>query len=102
MNYHLTQALTGHGSFRAYKSRIGKSDGGLCQFCGDEDTPGHTLFQCRHWNPQREATEKTVGAQLCEANLVEIMLESQEYWSAVDGMVRAILSTKEAHERVGG
>lgn len=45
-DYHLTQALPGHGFFKAYQ--IGKTDGND-HYCGKLDTAEHTLFECEGW-----------------------------------------------------
>lgn len=48
MIFHLTQILTGHGSFGSYLCRIQKRDSDICEHCdGDQiDTPQHTLGIC--------------------------------------------------------
>ncbi|KAJ3616517.1 hypothetical protein MTP99_019814, partial [Tenebrio molitor] len=35
LDYHLTQALTGHGCFAAFLHRIGKEQDDRCWYCGD-------------------------------------------------------------------
>ena len=48
MTYHLALALTGHGCFEPYLSRVGKVESPNCVMCHteDEDTVEHTLMEC--------------------------------------------------------
>ena len=46
VDYHLAQALSGHGAYNAYLFRIGKTDDDTCTYCDRKDTPEHTLFHC--------------------------------------------------------
>ncbi|KAF7281395.1 hypothetical protein GWI33_004808 [Rhynchophorus ferrugineus] len=64
MNYHLTQALKGHGVFRSYLKKIGKTQTDECWYCGEADTPSHTLFVCHEWLWLREGAEETVGERV--------------------------------------
>lgn len=40
--------LAEHRAFQkqAYLFRMGKTDSKECRYCGDEDTPKHTVFEC--------------------------------------------------------
>lgn len=50
LNYHLTQALTGHGCFEEYLHKIGKAVSNCCTYCIQvPDSPEHTLFHCERW-----------------------------------------------------
>lgn len=56
VNYHLTQMLTGHGSFGAFRKRIGKCTSELSILCGEllMDDAEHTLFHCSEAREERE------------------------------------------------
>jgi RNA binding protein fox-1 len=50
VEYHLTQALTGHECFSAYLHRFGKLPSPECMFCGyHTDDAHHTLFKYDAW-----------------------------------------------------
>jgi hypothetical protein len=53
LDYHLTQALTGHGCFATFLRRIGKEQDDRCWYCGDTDDVEHTLFVCEEWDGER-------------------------------------------------
>ncbi|KAF2902778.1 hypothetical protein ILUMI_03406 [Ignelater luminosus] len=56
--YWLSQALTGHGSFRQYLKRIGKEEDDACAYSGDTDTAEHTLFERLRLHRTRQGKEK--------------------------------------------
>lgn len=52
--FHLTQALSGHGSFRSYLHKMNRSDDGYCVYCmNPDDTAEHTIFICPRWTDDR-------------------------------------------------
>nr|XP_034194957.1 uncharacterized protein LOC117611140 [Osmia lignaria] len=47
LDFHTTQALTGHGCFSTFLKKIGKEEDAKCWFCDEEnDDTAHTLFDC--------------------------------------------------------
>lgn len=53
--YHMTQFLTGHGCFRHYLWKKKRASSGGCLYClYPEDTAGHTVIECSHWDRYRE------------------------------------------------
>lgn len=61
VNYHLTQLLTGHGSFGSYLQRIKKTDSAMCKYCKKFiDDNEHTLMVCEEWDVERH-TETGFG-----------------------------------------
>lgn len=98
--YYLTQALSGHGSFRTYLHKIGKSESDYCVYCGEVDNAEHTLFTCVRWANLREITERKIGGiALSRANFIDCMLEEEGNWRAIEEMVSSILAIKEKDER---
>ncbi|XP_074038932.1 uncharacterized protein [Leptinotarsa decemlineata] len=81
LNYYVTQALTGHGSFRMYTLRIEKSRNDLCKYCGERDDPKHTDFECNRWHAQRTGLETYFGAQITPENLLETMVRNRRSWT---------------------
>ena len=51
-------------------------------YCGQIDTPEHTIVQCRQWKDVREKVERVTGRPITTP-LADIMLESSEKWEAV-------------------
>ena len=101
VNFHLTQVLSGHGCFNSYLHRIGKAPSPLCSHCDlQEDTAGHTLFQCPVWSPQRERLLASLQRyELTEETLVPTMLENPEQWRLIQEFVDAVMLEKEDAER---
>lgn len=62
LSYHMTQIITGHGSFGSYLFRIGKATSALCTYRNqEEDTPDHTLITCPQWKQHRITLKEKVG-----------------------------------------
>lgn len=95
--HHLTQILTGHGSFRSYLVRIGKMTDPHCTHCtlGEEDDALHTLAHCPAWEPQRTALSQTLGATIAPDTFVEAILQTPERWEAAEKFAKDVLSSKD-------
>lgn len=99
VNYYVTQALTGHGCFQEYLHRFKRSDSPHCVYCGDVDSPKHTLFECDKWVETRRRAVTEIGERITPVNMVNLMLSSKKCWSVIAGMVVDILKRKEDDER---
>ena len=97
--YFLTQFLTGHGNFKTYLARIGKTNNNRCDHCGKIDDPGHTVLKCLRWKKLRECTERMVGRELITRTVLPNMTESEEGWRAVHSYIRTVLSKREAEDQ---
>nr|CAI5832218.1 unnamed protein product [Callosobruchus analis] len=97
--YFLTQALSGHGPFRAYRDRIGRTTDDLCYHCNVPDRPEHTIFDCHRWHAYRMEVKTTVAEDLTPSNMVPTMLQGEDQWKSIHQMFRKILSAKESEER---
>lgn len=96
MNYYLTQAFTGHGSFNAYLSRFGKKDRADCDTCGHKvDDAHHAIFECQEWNEARTDLEKELEATFTADNLVPLMLASTNKWNKVKEYITKVLRNRE-------
>lgn len=103
VGYHVTQFLTGHGSFGTYLTRIGRRESETCPYCGDpRDDWAHTLFNCERWHIWRLTAENAVGTILDENNLIPIMLTKRENWSIVETLMVKIITRKENDEKSAG
>lgn len=63
LNFRLTQILTGHGCFAAFKKKIGRSNSEDCWLCAEKkDDAEHTLLRCPFFKRERERVINEVGA----------------------------------------
>jgi hypothetical protein len=101
IGHHLTQVLTGHGCFGRYLHRIGKAESPNCWYCEEvEDDVEHTIFHCPRWRDVRGTTYQTLGKHLTPDCLVTEMLRTEERWDSIEGMIKQIMSSKLADERL--
>lgn len=99
INYHLTQALSGHGCFQSFIHKIGKAQTPKCLYCEENDNPEHTFFGCVRWEREKEETESVLGEFLTKENLVSTMLQSESNWKEISNMITKIMKQKEELER---
>lgn len=103
MEFYLTQALTGHGSFNSFRKRIGKTSSDQCWFqCEEQDTPEHTLLHCQKWREERRQMLRELGTREEEVSpegIIQRMLEKESAWKAFAAFCRTILKEKEVEER---
>lgn len=97
-DYYLTQALSGHGCFKAYTQKIGKTDEN-CLYCGKLDTAEHTLFECERWFEYRRQAETKLNGQITPETMINLMITNKETWKHIWNMITEILTKKEAEER---
>lgn len=98
-DYFLTQILTGHGCFKTYIKRIGKTEDDACTYCGQTDTVAHTMFECNRWSVEREELFQNIGVRLTAENLVGKMIQTKDNWEKVNIFVRNLIKRKEEEER---
>uniref|UniRef100_A0A1B6J232 Reverse transcriptase zinc-binding domain-containing protein n=1 Tax=Homalodisca liturata TaxID=320908 RepID=A0A1B6J232_9HEMI len=94
MDYYLTQFLTGHGYFKSYLNRMGKTGSPDCIYCpGVPDDAEHTFFRCPRWEtPRLEATRK-LGVFSVDT-ICEKIMEDEGNWDCLSQFVRGILLGK--------
>jgi len=97
-NYFITQALSGHGSFKSYTHRIKKFDPN-CNLCFEEDTSEHALFYCRRWTTEKHNLEEALGLKIKAKNLVEKMIMSERAWELCEEYITGIVRVKEVEDR---
>ncbi|XP_066261160.1 uncharacterized protein, partial [Euwallacea similis] len=98
LNYYLTQAFTGHGSFRAFTHRIGKTEPN-CSHCGILDSAEHCIFRCPIFQTQRDELKACVNA-LTPVNLIKAMLKNPENWDRCSRAISNMMREKERQERI--
>ena len=78
VDFYLTLAFSGHGSFNAYLKHFKKKDEETCRYCGSPvDDAEHTLFVCNRWAGAREAVGRKVSAELTPDTMAPLMLQSE-------------------------
>lgn len=77
INYFITQAFTGHGTFGTYTQKIQK---------------------CSRWNTERTEVQNKVG-RLDSDTMVEKMLEDKKTWDIVSAYIENLMKTKEGEDR---
>ncbi|KAJ8912524.1 hypothetical protein NQ315_014468 [Exocentrus adspersus] len=100
VGYRLSQWMTGHGSFGAYRRRIGKSEEAECFHCDrdQDDTPEHTLFRCPAFLGRRDRVERDLRRVVHVDNIVDVMLEGERNWRVIAEWVEQVMKTKEEEE----
>lgn len=98
-NFHLTQFFTGHGVFGNYLLRFRLKDTDACWFCGEPDTPEHSVFECQRWEQERAETNLLLGERLSVTNLCPTMLASKEKWTVVADFITGIIKSKERYQK---
>lgn len=101
VNYHVTQALTGHGCFAYYLHKYIKLESPKCWFCDqNEDNAHHTLFICDAFESSRRELRYQIGVDdTNEVKLIELMVKSKEGWTAIENFMVNVMKKKEAEER---
>lgn len=100
VDYWLTQALSGHGTFNQYLFRFGKRESPECRYCSNEDTAEHTLFDCVRWDEARNLYRLETGQNFRLENMKECLISKHTKWDRMYQTVRLIIETKERDERL--
>lgn len=101
LNYHMTQILTGHGSYQQHLCRIGKAETEGCAHCESiSDSVEYTIGECPAWESQRETLKAEVGNAATKGprSLVSCMLRDRTAWRAVSTFAIQVITAKEAAE----
>lgn len=120
LTFHSTQALTGHGCFKAFLYRFGRAADPWCEECQlAEDTVEHTLLDCPFWIEERSGLVAAVGGrQLVAGDLrdmvcgpilsdlpdeasrrIKLLGEAQRLTNLFKDFVEKVLGRKEELER---
>lgn len=99
VEYYITQALSGHGTFNKYLFDKGKRETAECKYCDQVDDAEHTLFECVRWTPVRHRYQIKTG-ELFEVNTVRNdLVGKNDQWNIMYETVRTIMKTKEEEDR---
>lgn len=92
--YQLTQFLTGHGGYRKYLHRFGHDNSPLCPNCPEEEEDTeHAIFYCRRFEEERTA-------QVPPGDVVEYMMQSEQNWREMCGIVTTIQTELRRIEKI--
>lgn len=53
-------------------------------YCGQIDSPEHTIFDCPKWNCWRLPAEAGVSEKITPSNMVELMVSSEAKWTTIE------------------
>lgn len=98
-DYHLTQFLSGHGSFRDFTKRIQKTETSLCIYCAEEDSAEHTVLKCDRWVRQRTELELNINTAIDTDNIIPLMISDKHKWLDIHAYIKTIMTEKEQEER---
>ncbi|XP_076660075.1 uncharacterized protein LOC143363362 [Halictus rubicundus] len=105
LDFYLTQALTGHGVFNAFRRRIGKAESRDSWFHqGTLDTPEHTLFICQEWGEERKELEYELELReedISPRSVMEAICKKQPAWMAFSAFCRKILKKRRLNKGEG-
>lgn len=101
LTFQMTQIITGHGCFKGYPHRIGKTEESGCSFCGREvEDNVHVLAECTKWREEREGLERSFGGRVRSLGaLLRGMAADPGKWRATTVFARAVMDRKERMER---
>lgn len=99
LTYGVTQLLSGHGCFRAYLHRFGKTDRADCPYCDVFDDARHTVFACPRWADERSIMAGQTGDDLTPENIIRMIVIDERVWENVAEGIDKIIREKEREER---
>lgn len=99
LTYHLTQLVTGHGSFGVFLERIQKVRSAVCPYCRNcNDDAQHTLEICPEWNEERRTLKEQIGNELDMHTVLRKITRDFKNWEAICLFANNVLIKKEADE----
>ncbi|XP_066155643.1 uncharacterized protein [Euwallacea fornicatus] len=99
LNFYVTQAVCGHGSFGTYPKRIGKANSDIWWYCDARDIPEHTVFECTEFAEHRRRAEAACGVGITKEKVAMLLMRNSDTWNAVTCMLESILREKCLYRR---
>ena len=96
--YYMTQALSGHGSFKWKLRMLGKDIDPSCR-CGEIDTVGHILFGCVRWLRERESLALELRDSGYQESDDKELLMTEHCYGMFKKFVDKVLVAKELEDR---
>ncbi|XP_071573004.1 uncharacterized protein [Temnothorax nylanderi] len=92
--------LSNHGCFRAYLHRFKHEEAPLCPAgCGVPEDAEHVFFLCPRFTEERKELEDALGSTPEPETLVELMLTTEENWSAVSNFAAVVMKRLREEEQ---
>ncbi|XP_075210341.1 uncharacterized protein LOC142317673 [Lycorma delicatula] len=92
VGYYLSQFLSGHRGFGIYLPRFKRRQLPNCMYCGQEDTPCHTFFECACWE---DLKARYNIKEITPETTTKYMLRGKEEWLTIERFVAEIIRAKE-------
>ena len=104
LTLHLTQVLTGHGSFGRYLFLIRRDDIPGCPHCVDrpEDMVEHILEVCHAWAEHSALVEAIAGGDHSCPALVQAIVWGEATWEAVTSFCEAVIERRSSSSATAG
>ena len=100
VNYYLTQMLSNHGCFRAYLHRFKHDESPESSAgCTVPEDAAHVFFRCPRFAGERKEREERLGSSRTSETVMEMMLETEENWTAVITSVTAVMKRLREEEQ---
>ncbi|KAJ3645861.1 hypothetical protein Zmor_023484 [Zophobas morio] len=96
----VTQFLRGHGAFRSFMYRIGKTTVDLCGSCQVQNTSEHAMFECRRSDSRRKVAEDTLSIKISTSSCVEIMLRDEESWAVIEELISSRMKMRRRKKEI--
>lgn len=77
LHYHLTQRLTGRGSFSSYLFKHERVKNNLCVYCGPVEIPNPKKFEWERWKGSRALIEDALGEKMMKENVIGRMTKRE-------------------------
>lgn len=82
LNYHITQAITGHGNFATYLNKYKITNNSICPNCKTEyDTPWHTIVECPNFYRLRR--EYGINEENVILNNKKMLIKTLKYFNVL-------------------
>lgn len=101
MTFQATQLITGHGCFKGYTHRIGKTTNSRCSFCDCEvEDSHHVLTVCSEWEDRRVDLARVYRGRVNSLGmLLHGAMTDPRKWGAMLEFAGKVIDRKEEVER---
>lgn len=96
IDFYITQALSGHGCFKAYLHKYLRKNSSTCDYCNEgPDDAFHTFFVCRGWEEERLKLENAFRVAVTPENILAEMMITKANWEVGASFFRNVLKRKQ-------
>ena len=96
LDYWISQLLSSHGAFKAFKFKIKKARDAACDDCGGEsvDDAEHVLTECPTYEVERQVLSRAIRAPVEATTIIGLAMSSPERWTALREFARATMGDR--------